>query len=142
MAVGDVSHAEISRALASLGERAGPAEVAMALRCDFESFEAQMRRRMRTRVPGNRLAYLALARAGEAKVRFHLEVTGVIAHCAEFERRRRPGAAIRVGGPRRRRARRPGHGGAGSPAAPIRVGGRTVSVCGPTRRTQEARRCR
>jgi hypothetical protein len=81
----DVSHAAISRALASLGERAGGAEVASALGCDWEPFEAQMRRRMRCRARENRIAYLCLARAGAEKVRFHLEATGVIAPCGRYQ---------------------------------------------------------
>ena len=101
----DVSHAAISRALASLGERAGGAEVASALRCDWEAFEAQMRRRMRSRARENRTAYLCLARAGAEKVRLHLEITGVIPRRQDRERRR-PGAVIRVRDGRRRRRRR------------------------------------
>lgn len=97
----DVSHAAISRALASLGECAGGAEVASALRCDWEPFEAQMRRRMRCRPRESRTAYLCLARAGADKVRFHLEATGVIPRCRDA-RRRNPGVVIRVRGRRRR----------------------------------------
>jgi len=114
MTGGDVSHSEISRALAKLGERAGAAEVANALRCDWESFEAQMRRRVRTRARENRTAYLCLARAGAEKVRFHLETTGAIPRC-EGTPRRRSGVVIRVRD-RRRRARRgqgAGHRGGG-----------------------------
>jgi hypothetical protein len=114
----DVSHAAISRALASLGERAGGAEVADALDCGWEGFEAQMRRRMRCRARGHRGAYLCLARAGAEKVRFHLEATGAIP--ATVPRRRGPGVTIRVGDrgrrSRRRRARPPhprGRGGEG-----------------------------
>lgn len=97
----DVSHAAISRALGSLGERAGGAEVASALGCDWEPFEAQMRRRMRCRPRENRNAYLCLARAGADKVRFHLEATGVIPSRRDA-RRRSPGVVIRVRDGRRR----------------------------------------
>jgi hypothetical protein len=97
----DVSHAAISRALASLGERAGDAEVASALGCSWEPFEAHMRRRMRCRPRANRTAYLCLARAGAEKVRFHLEATGVIPPCEGAERRS-PGVVIRVRDRRRR----------------------------------------
>lgn len=104
----DVSHAAISGALAELGERSGGAEVAAALRCPWESFEAQMRRRMRCRPRAHREAYRRLARAGAEKVRFHLEATGAIP--AEGPRRRAPGVAIRARGRgRRTRARRPRH---------------------------------
>lgn len=109
MAPGDVSHSEISRALAKLGERAGAEEVASALQCDWEPFETQMRRRVRTRVCENRTAYLCLARAGAKKVRLHLEATGVIPRC-EGMRRRSPGVVIRVRDRRRRARRRQGAG--------------------------------
>lgn len=105
-----VSHTEIARALAELGERAGPQEVAEDLRRSGEPFEAQMRRRIRTRPKPHRDAYLTLARAGSEKVRFHLEETGVIARC-EGATRRRPSAVVRVG--RRRRKRGGGSGQAG-----------------------------
>lgn len=105
----DVSHAAISRALATLGERAGGAEVASSLRCDWESFEVQMRRRMRCRASENRSAYHCLARAGEDKVRLHLEITGVLPSREDPERRR-PGAVIRVRDGRRRRRRAGGTG--------------------------------
>jgi hypothetical protein len=104
MAPGDISHSEISRALATLGERAGAAEVASALHCDWEPFEAQMRRRVHTRARENRTAYLCLARAGEEKVRFHLEATGVIPRC-EGTARRSPGVVLRVRDRRRPRRR-------------------------------------
>jgi len=120
MAAVDTSHTAIFRALALLGERAGGAEVASALRCDWEPFEAQMRRRMRCRPREHRAAYLCLACAGAEKVRYHLEVTGVIPR-GENQHRRRPGVVIRArdrdhGRRRRRRAglgaQRPsGHGG-------------------------------
>jgi hypothetical protein len=106
-----IPHSQISRALASLGERAGAIEVAAALRHEWEPFEAQMRRRMRTRPRGERDAYLVLARAGAPKVRVHLEETGALPRCEG--RPRSPGAAIRVCGPRRSRAGRPGHCGGG-----------------------------
>jgi hypothetical protein len=109
MAAGDISHAQISRALAELGTRAGDEEVASALRCDWEPFEAQMRRRMRSRARDHRSAYLCLARAGAEKVRFHLEATGVIPRCEGTGRRRR-GIVIRVRDGRRRRRRREGFG--------------------------------
>jgi hypothetical protein len=108
MAPSDVPHSEISRALARLGERAGPVEVAAALECDWEPFEAQMRRRMRTRPRGSRDAYLSLVRAGEAKVRFHLEATGALSRC-EGSLRRSPGAVIRVRDRSGRRRQRSGH---------------------------------
>jgi hypothetical protein len=108
MAPVDVPHAEITRALARLGERAGRVEVAAALECDWEPFEAQMRRRMRTRPQVNRDAYLSLARAGATKVRFHLEATGVLPRC-EKPSRRRAGAIVRVRDRSRRRRRRPDH---------------------------------
>ena len=110
MAGGNVTHSEISRALARLGERAGAAEVAGALQCDWEPFEAQMRRRMRTRARENRTAYLCLAQAGAEKVRLHLEEAGVIPRRA-LGTRRSSGVAIRVRdrGRRPRRRRRPGH---------------------------------
>lgn len=106
----DISHAAISRALASLGERAGSAEVASALRCEWEPFEAQMRRRMRCRAPENRAAYLCLARAGAEKVRFHLQATGLLPR-GEGAERRSPGILVRVRDGRRRprRARGTGH---------------------------------
>ena len=91
----DVSHAAISRALASLGERAGGVEVASALRGGWEPFEAQMRRRMRCRAPESRAAYHCLASAGGEKVRFHLEATGVLPR-SKVAKRRRPGIVIRV----------------------------------------------
>lgn len=100
----DVSHAAISRALATLGERAGGAEVASAFGCDWETFEAQMRRRMRCRAREHRGAYLCLARAGAEKVRFHLEATGVIPRHEGFGSRS-PGAVIRVRDRGRRRRR-------------------------------------
>jgi len=105
----DVSHSAISRALATLGERAGAAEVASALRCDWEPFEAQMRRRMRCRAREHRSAYLCLARAGAEKVRFHLEATGVIPRCEGFAWRS-PGVVIRVRDRGRSPRRRPGTG--------------------------------
>jgi hypothetical protein len=108
MAPSDVPHSEISRALARLGERAGGAEVVVALECEWEPFEAQMRRRMQTRPPGHRDAYRSLARAGAAKVRFHLEATGVLPPC-EGPPRRNPGAVIRVRDRGKKRRRRPGH---------------------------------
>jgi hypothetical protein len=108
MAPSDVPHSEISRALAKLGERAGTVEVAAALECDCEPFEAQMRRRMRTRSRVNRHAYLSLARAGSAKVRFHLEATGVLSP-RETPARRNPGVVIRVRDRSRRRRLKPGH---------------------------------
>lgn len=113
MASGDISHSEISRALATLGERAGVEEVASALRCDWEPFEAQMRRRVRTRARENRIAYLCLARAGAEKVRFHLEATGGIPPC-EGTARRSPGVVIKVRDRRRPRRRQgAGHCGGG-----------------------------
>lgn len=110
----DVSHAAISRALATLGERAGGAEVAKALECDWEPFEAQMRRRMRCRPREHRAAYLCLARAGGEKVRFHLEATGATPRC-EGPARRSPGVVIRVRdrGRRLRPRRGGGHCGGG-----------------------------
>jgi hypothetical protein len=114
MASGDISHSDISRARATWGERAGVEEVAGALRCDWEPFEAQMRRRVRTRARENRTAYLCLARAGAEKVRFHLEATGVNPPC-EGTARRSPGAVIRVRDRRRHPGRQQGagHGGGG-----------------------------
>lgn len=101
----DVSHSAITRALATLGGRAGSAEVAEALGCQWEPFEAQMRRRMRTRGREKRGAYLCLAKAGSEKVRFHLEVTGVISR-REGRPRRPTGIVVKVGNrarlPRRR----------------------------------------
>lgn len=125
----DVSHAAISRALATLGERAGGAEVASALRSDWEPFEAQMRRRMRCRARETRTAYLCLARAGAEKVRVHLEATGVLPRRKESERRR-PGAVIRVRDGRRRRRRRLASG-AGRSRGDLRRPGRTegLEVC-------------
>lgn len=114
----DVSHSAISRALATLGERAGAAEVASALGCDWEPFEAQMRRRMRCRAREHRSAYLCLARAGSEKVRFHLEATGVIPRCEGFAWRS-PGVVIRVRDRGRRPRRRPGSG--RRPASPRRL---------------------
>jgi len=108
MAPSDVPHSEISRALARLGERAGVVEVAAALECEWEPFEEQMRRRMRTRPRGHRDAYLSLARAGAVKVRYHLEATGVLPRC-ENPPRRNLGAVIRVRDRGKRRRRRPGH---------------------------------
>jgi hypothetical protein len=110
----DTSHSAISRALATLGERAGGVEVASALQRDWEPFEAQMRRRMCARSRENRGAYLCLSRAGAEKVRSHLEATGAIARCEE-PGRRSPGVVIRVRDRRRRprRRRRVGHCGAG-----------------------------
>jgi len=105
----DVSHSAISRALATLGERAGSAEVASALGCDWEPFEAQMRRRMRCRAREHRSAYLCLARAGAKKVRFHLEATGAI-HRREGFAWRSPGVVIRVRDRGSRPRRRPGSG--------------------------------
>lgn len=105
-----VSHSAICRALASLGERAGGAEVAGALGCDWEPFEAQMRRRMRTRPRENRDAYRCLAGAGAAKVRFHLEATGVIPRHEDPGRRRRAALVrARDRAIRPRRARGVGH---------------------------------
>lgn len=104
VAPGDVSHSDISRALASLGERAGGGEVASALQSEWEPFEAQMRRRMRTRAREHRGDYLCLARAGAEKVRLHLEATAVIPRRASLARRR-PGVLIRARD-RGRRARR------------------------------------
>lgn len=111
---GNVTHAEISRALARLGERAGGAEILGALQCDWEPFEAQMRRRMRTRTRENRAAYLCLARAGSEKVRLHLEELGAIAR-REPARRRSPGVVVRVRDRRRPPRRRSplGHCGGG-----------------------------
>lgn len=103
----DVSHSAISRALATLGERAGAAEVAGALGCEWEPFEAQMRRRMCCRAREHRGAYLCLARAGAEKVRFHLEATGVIPRGEGFAGRR-PGVVIRVSDHGRRPHRRSG----------------------------------
>jgi hypothetical protein len=108
MAPADVRHSEISRALAKLAERAGPVEVATALECDWEPFEAQMRRRMRTRPQATRDAYRSLARAGSTKVRTHLEATGVLPTC-EGPARRSPGAVVRVRDRSRRRRRRSDH---------------------------------
>jgi hypothetical protein len=108
MASNDVPHSEISRALAKLGERAGQVEVAAALDCVWEPFEAQMRRRMRTRPRANRDAYRSLARAGGAKVRFHLEATEVLPPCDD-PARRSPGVVVRVRDRTHRRRRRPGH---------------------------------
>jgi len=122
MAGGSVTHSEISRALARLGERAGAVEVASALRCDWEPFEAQMRRRMRTRARENRPAYLCLARAGAEKVRLHLEEVGVIPPCGR-RGGRSPGVLIRVRdrGRRPRRRRGPGHcGGRGEAGEGVR----------------------
>jgi hypothetical protein len=115
MAPRRISHAQISRALAILGERAGAAEVAAALQREWEPFAVQMRRRMRTRPRACRGAYLVLALAGAAKVRVHLEETGALPRCEEG-RPRRLGIAVRVGDRRRvRRARagRAGHCGGG-----------------------------
>jgi len=114
MAPCDIPHSAISRALAKLGERAGTAEVADALRCDWEPFEAQMRRRMRTRARENRTAYLCLARAGAEKVRFHLEAVGAIPRCGG-PARRSPGVVISVRDrrPNSRRRQGTGHGGGG-----------------------------
>lgn len=106
----DVPHSEISRALARLGEGAGSVEVVAALEYEGESFEAQMRRRMQTRPRANREAYLALARAGEAKVRFHLEATGALP-CRVGSPRRSIGVVVRVRDRRERQRRRPGHSG-------------------------------
>jgi hypothetical protein len=120
----DVSHAAISRALASLGEGVGGAEVASALGCPWEPFEAQMRRRMRCRARENRTAYLCLARAGAEKVRFHLEATGVVPPSGGTERRS-SGVVIRVreGRRRPRGARRAGQrrGGSQQPVASKRA---------------------
>lgn len=113
MPQGIVSHSEISRALASLGERAGAAEVAAALSCAWEPFEAQMRRRMRTRPREKRTAYLCLARAGAEKVRVHLEETGVIPR-DQCRSRRRVGIVVRVGHRTRRRELRSSQRRAGS----------------------------
>ena len=104
MASSFISHADISRALATLGEHAGAAEIASALQCDWEPFEAQMRRRVRTRGSQNRDAYSCLARAGAGKVRIHLEATGVIPK--REEKSRRPGVVIRVRDGRRRHRQR------------------------------------
>ena len=114
MVPGYVSHSEISRALARLGERAGAPEVASALQCDWEPFEAQMRRRMHTRGRESRNAYLCLARAGAEKVRFHLEAIGAIPR-REGPARRSPGVLIRVRDHDRRprRSRGAGHCGGG-----------------------------
>jgi len=112
MAPCNVPHSEISRALARLGERAGRAEVVVALQRDWEPFETQMRRRMRTRPRGNREAYLSLARAGSEKVRVHLEAIGVLSRC-EGSARRSLGAVVRVRDRSHRQRRRPGHGGGG-----------------------------
>jgi len=108
----DISHSAISRALASLGERAGGEEVAKSLACDWEPFEEQMRRRMRTRPRENRTAYHCLACAGPEKVRRHLEATGCIPR-RRAPARRNPGVVIRVcdGRRRHRRRRLVGHGG-------------------------------
>jgi len=116
----DTTHTAIFRALASLGERAGGAEVASALQCDWEPFEVQMRRRMRSRPREHRAAYLCLACAGAEKVRHHLEVTGVIPR-REDPGRRSHGVVIRARDRDLRRRRRrevgprqgPGHGGGG-----------------------------
>ncbi|HEU5105222.1 MAG TPA: hypothetical protein VFU11_05230 [Solirubrobacterales bacterium] len=105
MASSFISHADISRALATLGERAGTVEIASSLQSEWEPFEAQMRRRVRTRGTQNRDAYLCLARAGAGKVRIHLEATGVIAKC-EDKARRGPGIVVRVRDGRRRNRRR------------------------------------
>jgi hypothetical protein len=100
-----ISHADISRALATLGERAGAEEIASALQGDWEPFEAQMRRRVRTRGSQNRDAYRCLAHAGAGKVRIHLEATRVIPR-REEKGRRRPGIVVRVRDGRRRNRRR------------------------------------
>lgn len=109
MAPRRIPHSQISRALARLGERAGAVEVAAALQREWEPFEAQMRRRMRTRPRACRDAYLVLALAGAAKVRVHLEETGALPRCEG--RPRRPGIAVRVGDRRRARRKRAGRAG-------------------------------
>lgn len=76
VAFSEVTHSDIARALAQLGERCGPVEVAQAIEAEWEPFEAQMRRRMRSRPRRNRDAYRILARAGQEKVRLHLEARG------------------------------------------------------------------
>jgi hypothetical protein len=125
----DVSHTAISRALASLGERAGGAEVGSALDCDWEPFEAQMRRRMRTRSRENREAYLCLAHAGSEKVRIHLEATGVIPR-REERPRRRCGAVVRVRDRRRRlTGRRGGRGRGGVAGTTPHARGEEVPPC-------------
>lgn len=108
MAPADIPHSEISRALARLGERAGRSEVAAALECDWEPFEAQMRRRMLTRPQVNRDAYLTLARAGATKVRVHLEAIGVLPRCGK-PRPRSVGPIVRVRDRGLRRRRQPEH---------------------------------
>lgn len=87
-------HADIARALRQLGERSGRAEVAAALREEWEPFEAQMRRRMRTRPSANRDSYRVLARAGAEKVRFHLQEIGALPAAGAAHRSR--GAVIRL----------------------------------------------
>lgn len=124
----DISHSAISRALATLGERAGGTEVASALRCDWEPFEAQMRRRMRSRPREHRSAYLCLARAGAEKVRFHLEATGALPRREDLGRRS-PGAVIRVRERGRRLRARRGSG----------QGGRSVERRGSEGRARDSR---
>ncbi|MBS1895497.1 MAG: hypothetical protein JST59_29710 [Actinobacteria bacterium] len=130
----DVSHAAISRALATLGERAGAAEVAGALSCDWEPFEAQMRRRMCCRARENRVAYLCLSRAGAERVRFHLEATGVIPRRPDSPRRSR-GVSIRASDrrPRRRREAGPRRPGSQGPHRPVlRRGARVMQSMADT----------
>lgn len=139
----NVSHAAISRALASLGERAGGAEVASSLDCDWETFEAQMRRRMRCRPREDRPAYLCLARAGAEKVRFHLEATGVIPG-REEPARRSPGVVIRARdrGLRRRRRELRRRRGSGQETEQGAVTARRFGTAESLRLQQPARRSR
>jgi hypothetical protein len=102
-----VSHAQITRALEHLGERCGRHEVSEALLGGPEPFEAQMRRRMRTRPSRYRDAYRLLARAGADKVRLHLEEIGALSRSGQGARRR-VGATVRVRRGAAARGARPG----------------------------------
>lgn len=64
-------HSEIGEAITALGEGAIE-EIRESLHGGFEPFEAQMHRRMKTRLPEKRPAYKTLRDAGEKKVRTHL----------------------------------------------------------------------
>lgn len=107
---GEVPHSEISRALSRLGGNAGSVEVIAALEYEGETFEAQMHRRMHTRPRVNRSAYSVLARAGRAKVRLHLEATGVLPRRAGSPCRSL-GIIVRVRGRGNKHGRRVGHSG-------------------------------
>lgn len=82
-------HVDIRLAINELGVD-GFDEVREALHSGFEDFEAQMNRRMKTRLPERRDAYKTLRDGGEDKVRVHLAAVDLEGLSLRRRRRKRP----------------------------------------------------